>query len=68
MSINDTFKAMADPTRREILRLLKDSDMTAGELAEHFELSRGRRVPTGLDVPQCYHAGAVTLDFTLPLT
>lgn len=40
MSINDTFKAMADPTRREILQLLKDKDMTAGELAEHFELSR----------------------------
>ena len=40
MSVNDTFKAMADPTRREILRLLKEGDMTAGELADHFELSR----------------------------
>ena len=40
MGINDTFKALADPTRREILRLLKDRDMTAGEIADNFALSR----------------------------
>ncbi len=40
MSINDTFKALSDPTRREILRLLKDHDMTAGELSAQFDLSK----------------------------
>jgi len=33
------FKAMADPTRREILRLLGRGEMTAGQLAERFEIS-----------------------------
>ncbi|AKU24547.1 autorepressor SdpR family transcription factor [Massilia sp. MB5] len=37
---NDTFKAMADPARREILRLLRQGEMTAGELAAHFDTSR----------------------------
>lgn len=40
MGINDTFKALADPTRREILRLLKEGDMSAGEIADQFDLSR----------------------------
>ena len=30
------FKAMADPTRRKILELLKDGPQTAGEIASHF--------------------------------
>ncbi|WP_256080241.1 autorepressor SdpR family transcription factor [Massilia sp. YIM B04103] len=37
---NDTFKALADPARREILRLLRQGEMTAGELAAHFDMSR----------------------------
>ncbi|MBB3224834.1 autorepressor SdpR family transcription factor [Pseudoduganella umbonata] len=36
----DAFKAMADPARREILRLLRDGEMTAGQLAEHFDMTR----------------------------
>lgn len=40
MSINDTFKALADPTRRQILDLLKNSDLTAGDIADHFEMSK----------------------------
>lgn len=32
----DAFKALADPTRREILRLLKDGPRTSGQIAEHF--------------------------------
>lgn len=40
MGINETLRALADPTRREILRLLRDGDLTAGELAEHFALAR----------------------------
>ena len=34
------FKALADPTRRRILELLRAGDMTAGELAEHFDISK----------------------------
>ena len=31
MGIQETWKAMSDPTRREILRLLRDKPLTAGE-------------------------------------
>jgi ArsR family transcriptional regulator, arsenate/arsenite/antimonite-responsive transcriptional repressor len=36
---DEVFKAMADPTRRRILRLLNGGEMTAGELAKHFDIS-----------------------------
>ena len=36
MGIQETWKAMSDPTRREILRLLRDKPLTAGEIGEHF--------------------------------
>lgn len=38
--MNESFKALADSTRRKILRLLREKDMTAGEIAEHFEMSK----------------------------
>ena len=38
--MNEVFRALGDPTRREILRLLKRADMTAGELAERFPLAK----------------------------
>nr|WP_194247161.1 autorepressor SdpR family transcription factor [Brevibacillus borstelensis] len=38
--VNDTFKALADPTRRQIIRLLKERDMTAGEIADHFAMTK----------------------------
>ena len=38
--MNEVFQALGDPTRREILRLLKSRDMTAGELAERFPLAK----------------------------
>lgn len=34
--MTDAFKALADPTRREILRLLRDRPRTSGEIAERF--------------------------------
>jgi DNA-binding transcriptional ArsR family regulator len=39
MGMNDLFRALADPTRREILRLLRTRDMTAGEIAQRFPLA-----------------------------
>ena len=38
--MNEVFKALADPTRRQILRLLGNREMTAGDLAEHFEMTK----------------------------
>ncbi len=40
MSLNDTFKALSDPTRRRILDLLKERDMSAGDIADHFQMSK----------------------------
>ena len=34
------FKALGDPTRREILRMLNKGDLSAGEIAEHFAMSK----------------------------
>lgn len=39
MSMQDTLQALADPTRREILNLLKQSQMSAGEISNHFSIS-----------------------------
>ncbi|MES2279423.1 MAG: autorepressor SdpR family transcription factor [Bacteroidota bacterium] len=38
--MNALFKALNDPTRREILELLKDKDMTAGDIADRFHISK----------------------------
>ncbi|HKU66098.1 MAG TPA: autorepressor SdpR family transcription factor [Rhizomicrobium sp.] len=38
--MNSVFKALSDPTRRQILQLLRKRAMSAGELAEHFALSK----------------------------
>ncbi len=38
--LNLTFKALSDPTRREILRLLTAGDLTAGEIAERFKITK----------------------------
>lgn len=38
--MSGVFKALSDPTRRQILQLLRDQDLTAGEIAAHFVISR----------------------------
>lgn len=37
---NDTFKALADPSRRKMIGFLKQRSMTAGEIAEKFDISK----------------------------
>ena len=37
--MNTVFKALNDPTRRQILQLLQEKDMTAGEIVERFKIS-----------------------------
>lgn len=39
MGMQDTLHALADPTRREILNLLKQSRLSAGEISNHFSIS-----------------------------
>ncbi|MBM6715179.1 winged helix-turn-helix transcriptional regulator [Gemmiger formicilis] len=38
--MGDAFKALADPTRRKILELLSQGEMTAGEIAAHFDMAK----------------------------
>jgi len=39
LGVNNTLKALADPTRREILNMLKRGSLSAGAISEHFEMS-----------------------------
>lgn len=38
--MNLVFKALADPTRRRVLQLLRERPMTAGEIADHFPIAK----------------------------
>ena len=38
--MNSLFKALGDPTRRQIIELLRKSDLTAGEISDHFSISK----------------------------
>jgi DNA-binding transcriptional ArsR family regulator len=39
MTVAHAYRALGDPTRREILRLLRDGDLRAGDLAARFDMS-----------------------------
>ena len=39
MGFADTFKALGDPVRREILTLLKNGRLSAGEIGSHFDMT-----------------------------
>jgi len=38
--VTNVFKALSDPTRRRVLQLLRNGPMSAGELCEHFDVSK----------------------------
>lgn len=38
--LNMPFKALSDPTRRQIIQMLREKDMTAGEISEHFDMTK----------------------------
>jgi DNA-binding transcriptional ArsR family regulator len=38
--LQDVIQAISEPRRREILRLVRDRDLAAGEIASHFEVTR----------------------------
>ncbi|AOF49789.1 autorepressor SdpR family transcription factor [Tetragenococcus halophilus] len=39
MSFEASFKALSDPVRREILQMLKDGRLSAGEISRHFDMT-----------------------------
>ncbi len=59
MGFQTTFKALSDPTRREILALLKSGAMTAGEISARFEIT-GASISHHLSVLR--EAGLITDD------
>lgn len=40
MTFNLAFKALSDPNRRQIIKMLQDGDMTAGDIASHFDMTK----------------------------
>lgn len=59
MGFQDTFKALSDPTRREILHILRDGAKTAGDIASHFSMT-GATISHHLSVLR--EAGLITDD------
>jgi len=70
--MNAVYRALSDPTRRAILKLLRQGDMTAGELAKHFpiakpSLSKHFNVLKDADLIQGQRDGA-SITYTLNLS
>jgi ArsR family transcriptional regulator, arsenate/arsenite/antimonite-responsive transcriptional repressor len=40
VAVSEVYKALGDPTRRRVLELLRERDMSAGEIADHFDLAK----------------------------
>src|ERR1051326_6720021 len=40
MPVESALRAIAEPRRRQILRLVRDDELSAGEIAEHFDVTR----------------------------
>lgn len=53
MALQQTLKVLSDPTRREILNLLKSGRLSAGEIADHFDITPRRRVPAPVRSEGC---------------
>ncbi len=64
--MSSVFKALADPTRRRILEMLREREMSAGEIAGHFNLAKPTlsghfAVLRGADLVQTRKKGATVL-------
>jgi len=57
--MDSAFQALSDPTRREILRLLRKREMTAGEIAEKFPLAKST-LPGHFNILK--HAGLIVAE------
>jgi ArsR family transcriptional regulator, arsenate/arsenite/antimonite-responsive transcriptional repressor len=66
MSGQEVFKALADPTRRKVLRLLQGGSLTAGQIAEGFDMTKGAmshhfNVLKAADLVRCERRGQLQL-------
>ncbi len=59
MGFQDSFKALSDPTRRKIIELLRNKNMTAGDIVDQFQMT-GASISHHLSVLK--NAGLVTDD------
>lgn len=59
--INEVFQALGDPNRREILRLLREGPMTAGQISDSFQLAKST---TSGHLKVLRHAGLVVAEKT----
>ena len=71
MGIHNTLKALSDPTRREILNLLKNGKMPAGEIVENFSItgaavSRHLSILKEADLIRDERDGKFIMSLTLP--
>jgi DNA-binding transcriptional ArsR family regulator len=70
--VNGVYRALSDPTRRRILELLRERDLSAGELASHFKLAKPTmsghfNVLRAADLVQAERSGT-TITYSLNVT